>query len=113
MWNCTTVKQGDGKTGPGKPPSDEFKLKIYSYLILNELTVSRSVMFLAPSPNVRLISFAFESSELAKMAWLHGTEQCSYGHDLALITKHTARSWMGIKHVYLWCTHKLWSKPMN
>lgn len=63
-------------------------------------------MFLAPSPNVRLISFAFESSELAKMAWLHSPEQCSYGHDLALITKHTAPSCMGIKYFYLWCTHK-------
>lgn len=40
------------------------------------------------------------------MAWLHGSEQCSYEHDLALITKHTALSWMGIKHFYLWCTNK-------
>lgn len=63
-------------------------------------------MFLATTPNVRLISVAFESSESAKMAWLHGPEQCSYRYDPALITKHTAPSWMEIKHFYLRCTHK-------
>lgn len=41
------------------------------------------------------------------MALLHGPEQLSYGHDLALITKHTAPSWMGNKHFYLWCANKL------
>lgn len=40
------------------------------------------------------------------MARLHGPEQRSYGHDLALITKHTAPSWMGIKHFYLRCVNK-------
>lgn len=40
------------------------------------------------------------------MAQLHDSEQRSYGHDLALITKHTAQSWRGIKHFYLWCTNE-------
>lgn len=56
--------------------------------------------FSAPSPNVRLISLAFESSELVKTKWLGSTAQsrAPTGHDPALITKHTAQSWMGIKH---------------
>lgn len=56
--------------------------------------------FSARSPNVRLISLAFESSELVKTKWLGSTarSRTATGHDPALITKHTAPSWMGIKH---------------
>lgn len=40
------------------------------------------------------------------MARLHSPEQRRYRHDLSLITKPTALSWMGIKHTNLCCTNK-------